>query len=81
MQVKHRLTRSHQLLHRLITNSPLTAVRFVRRMRGSSQACLIQCDDGDYYVVKFANNPKGPNLLANEMLGSLLCDSIGMDSG
>jgi len=36
----------------------VNAKRFVRKMRGSAQAHLLECDDGSFYVVKFSNNPR-----------------------
>jgi hypothetical protein len=47
------------------------AVRFVRKMRGGSQAHLLHCDDDYFYVVKFRNNPQGRRLLVNEWIASL----------
>ena len=47
------------------------AVEYVRRMRGGSQAHLLRCSDGEYYVVKFQNNPQGARTLANELLGGV----------
>jgi len=37
-------------------------------MRGGAQSHLMRCDDGDYYIVKFQNNPQGVRILANELL-------------
>jgi hypothetical protein len=48
------------------------AVEFIRKMRGGSQPALVRCNDGKVYVVKFSNNLQGPNVLANEVLGSEL---------
>jgi len=48
------------------------AVEFVRRLRGASQPCLLRCEDGENYVVKFRNNPQHVRVLANEMLASRL---------
>lgn len=48
------------------------AVEFVRRMRGASQPQLLRSDDGQYYVVKFSNNPQHPRILANEMFAARL---------
>src|ERR1700721_107528 len=45
----------------------VVAVEYVRRMRGGSQAHLLRCSDGEYYVVKFQNNPKGTRILANKL--------------
>lgn len=56
----------------------LSAVRFIRRMRGGTQPVLLQCDDGHYYVVKMTANPQGPNTLANEFLGSAVAGAAGL---
>lgn len=50
----------------------LHALEHIRRMPGGSQAHLMKCSDRNNYVVKFQNNPQGPRILANELLGSLL---------
>jgi hypothetical protein len=50
----------------------LTVTTVIRRMSGGSQSRLIQCDDGKLYVLKMYPNPQGPNVLANEALGSIL---------
>jgi hypothetical protein len=54
------------------------AVEQVRRMRGGSQAHLMRCSDGQYYVVKFQDNPQGTRILANEMLGGALATRLGL---
>jgi hypothetical protein len=54
------------------------AVEQVRRMRGGSQSHLMRCSDGEYYVVKFQNNPQGTRILANEMLGGMLAARLGL---
>jgi hypothetical protein len=56
------------------------AVQFVRKMRGGSQPALIRCNDGKLYVVKFFNNPQGPNVLANEVLGNELLNALDLPS-
>jgi hypothetical protein len=56
------------------------AVQFVRKMRGGSQPSLIRCNDGKLYVVKFLNNPQGPNVLANEVLGNELLNALNLPS-
>jgi hypothetical protein len=48
------------------------ALEQIRRMRGGSQAQLMRCSDGSYYVVKFQNNPQGTAILASDLLGTLL---------
>ena len=51
----------------------VNACRFVRKMRGSAQAHLLECDDGFFYVVKFSSNPQGGRrILCNEFISSLL---------
>ena len=50
----------------------------MRRMRGGSQAQLLRCSDGGYYVVKFQNNPQGVRILANELLAALLAEKLGL---
>lgn len=56
----------------------MRAVEFVRRMRGASQPCLLRCEDGENYVVKFRNNPQHVRVLANEMLAARLAQLIGL---
>src|SRR5579859_1170807 len=46
------------------------AIEHVRGMRGGSQAHLMKCSDGRFYVVKFANNPQNAKILTNELLAS-----------
>lgn len=50
----------------------------IRRMRGGAQSHLMRCDDEDYYVVKFQNNPQGVRVLANELLATRLAARIGL---
>ncbi len=57
---------------------PINAVQHVRRMGGGAQSHLLRCDDGNYYVVKFRNNPQHTRVLANEWLGTRLGDLIGL---
>jgi hypothetical protein len=54
------------------------AIEQVRRMRGGSQSHLMRCSDGNYYVVKFQNNPQHRRVLVNELLGSRLAERIGL---
>jgi hypothetical protein len=51
---------------------PVNARRFIRKMRGGAQAHLLEADDGDYYVVKFQNNPQHRRILINEFVASEL---------
>ena len=45
---------------------------FVCKLRGGSQPILAEASDGLRYVVKFRNQPQGPNLLFNEGTGTEL---------
>jgi hypothetical protein len=47
-------------------------------LRGGSQPILARASDGQQYVVKFADNPQGPNLLFNECMGSELFRACGL---
>jgi hypothetical protein len=37
----------------------------------------VLCDDGKLYILKMHPNPQGPNVLANEALGSMLLSRLG----
>ncbi len=66
---------------RAVHNLPLlSAVAFVRRMRGGAQSSLLRASDGALYVVKLNGNPQGPNVLANEALGSWLAAQLGLET-
>jgi hypothetical protein len=54
------------------------AVEHLRKMRGGAQSHLMRCEDGNYYVVKFQNNPQGSRILANEMLAGRLALALGL---
>lgn len=54
------------------------AIEHTRCMRGGSQSHLMRCSDGEYYVVKFQDNPQGTKVLANELLGTLLAKELGL---
>jgi hypothetical protein len=54
------------------------AVEFIRRMRGASQPLLLRANDGEYYVVKFVNNPQHPRILANEMIAARLALALDL---
>jgi hypothetical protein len=55
---------------------PLTAVRHVRKMRGGAQAHLLEADDGNWYVVKFRNNPQHHRVLVNELLAAAFLEYL-----
>ena len=46
------------------------AIRFVRKVRGGTQASLLETDCGRRHIVKIANNSWGPRILINEVLTS-----------
>jgi hypothetical protein len=56
----------------------VSITHFIRNLRGGSQPILAQASDGHTYVVKFANNLQGPNLLFNESVGSELYRACGL---
>jgi hypothetical protein len=59
---------------------PLTAVRHVRKMRGGAQAHLLEADDGNWYVVKFSNNPQHRRVLVNELVAAVLLEYLQIAS-
>ncbi len=55
---------------------PLRALQHFARMRGGAQAQLMLASDGNYYVVKFQNNPQHRRVLANELLACFLLEHL-----
>jgi hypothetical protein len=47
-------------------------------MRGGAQSHLMRCSDGNFYVVKFQNNPQHLRVLVNEMLATRLAERAGL---
>lgn len=47
-------------------------------MRGGAQSHLMRCSDGNYYVVKFQNNPQHRRVLVNELLATRLARRLGL---
>ena len=45
-------------------------------MRGGAQAHLLEADDGQWYVVKFRNNPQHHRVLVNELLSSVILEYL-----
>jgi hypothetical protein len=64
-------------MHALVS-TPVQAERFVRKLRGGSQPVLVEGTDKLTYVLKFANNLQGPNLLFNESVGTELFRTCGL---
>lgn len=60
------------------TETCVSAVRHIRRLRGGSQSHLLAASDGAFYVTKFANNPQHVRVLANEMLAGQLGQFLGL---
>jgi hypothetical protein len=58
--------------------SSIEIKRIVRRMRGGSQAHMVEAEDGGFYVAKFANNPQGSRTLINEWVVHRLFQRIGL---
>ncbi len=58
---------------------PVNARRFVRKMRGGAQAHLLEADDGDYYIVKFQNNPQHRRILVNEFVAAEILAHLQID--
>lgn len=56
----------------------VVAVQHVRRMRGGAQGHMMRCSDGNFYVVKFCNNPQHTRVLANELLATRLAWFAGL---
>jgi hypothetical protein len=64
-----------------IPHLPVLAItQFIRRMRGESQAQLVEGDDGRFYVAKFLGNPQGNRTLVNEVLASQLLDALDVET-
>lgn len=55
---------------------PVNAVRHLRKMRGGAQAHLLEADDGNWYVVKFRNNPQHRRVLVNELISSVFLEYL-----
>ena len=54
--------------------------RVVRRMRGGSQAYLVEGNDGRFYVAKFAGNPQGNRTLINEWVTAYFLERLGVST-
>jgi hypothetical protein len=51
-------------------NTCISAVEYLRPLRGGAQSHLLRASDGACYVTKFQNNPQHIRVLANEMLAT-----------
>lgn len=54
------------------------AIKHIRPMRGGSQAHMLADENGNYWIVKFLNNPQHPRVLANEWIASGLARAVGL---
>jgi hypothetical protein len=52
--------------------------RVLRKMRGGSQAHLVQGSDGNHYVAKFVGNPQGTRTLINEWIATRIFRRLGV---
>src|SRR6516162_1938961 len=59
---------------------PIDARRMIRKMRGGSQAHLIEASDGYHYVVKFENNPQHRRILINEWISATFLSYLGLST-
>jgi hypothetical protein len=57
---------------------PVSIKRIVRRMRGGSQAHLVEAEGGCFFVAKFAGNPQGNRTLINEWITGQLMNQVGI---
>ncbi len=55
---------------------PVNARQMIRKMRGGAQAHLVECEDSQFYVVKFQNNPQHRRILVNELVASVFLEYL-----
>jgi hypothetical protein len=55
---------------------PVNAIRFIRKMRGGAQSHLLEADDGNFYIVKFQNNPQHRRILVNEWIAGKILSQL-----
>lgn len=54
------------------------ASRFIRKMRGGAQTCLIESANGGTFVVKFTNNPQHARVVMNEWIAACVFRHLGV---
>jgi len=54
------------------------AALFICKLRGGSQPILVEGTNGVLYVLKFSDNPQGPNVPFNEVAGAELFHACGL---
>jgi len=60
--------------------APVKIGRIVRRLKGRSQAQLVQGENGKFYAAKFCGNPQGNRTLINEWVAHQLLSHLGVSS-
>ncbi|OAZ48622.1 HipA family kinase [Paenibacillus polymyxa] len=56
----------------------IQAVNFIRPLIGWSLPHLMECSDGNLYVVKLSSNPQGVRALANEMISCWIAKRLNL---
>jgi hypothetical protein len=64
--------------HDVENSLPISKV--IRRLRGGSQAHMVECEDGRFYVAKFSGNPQGNRTLINEWIVSHAMSHLGVST-
>ena len=59
-------------------NPCISAIQYLRPLRGGAQSHLLRASDACCYVTKFQNNPQHIRMLANEMLATNLAPALGL---
>ena len=55
---------------------PLVVENVVRPLWGGSQSKLVRCSNGQHYILKLNGSAQGPNVLANEWIGSRIAAAL-----
>lgn len=63
-----------------MNTSPLRISRIVRRLKGGSQARLVQAENGRFYAAKFCGNPQGNRTLVNEWVAASLLSHMNVST-
>lgn len=56
----------------------ISPIKCLQRRKGKSKPHLIQCSDGQHYLIKFKNNPQGNRALVNDYVVSHLGLLLGL---
>lgn len=63
-----------------VCSQPIDITNIIRKMRGGSQAYLVEGHDGRFYVAKFVGNPQGNRTLVNEWIGYQLLRMVSAET-